>query len=121
MSAPIVLLAGAALGAIPQPPRRPPEYMAPAQPQGAPPPAAQPEAPANLAPQKPATAPTTVPSTQRVPVDVDPATLKPFNLPPASRQRMRLCGERWRDLKMAGKSEGLTWRSFAEKCLPAKD
>jgi hypothetical protein len=58
---------------------------------------------------------------QRAPVDIDPEKLQPYNLPPASRQRMRLCGERWRDLKMAGKSAGLTWRSFAEKCLPGRD
>jgi hypothetical protein len=58
---------------------------------------------------------------QRAPVDIDPEKLQPYNLPPASRQRMRLCGERWRDLKMAGKSAGLTWRAFAEKCLPGQD
>jgi type IV secretory pathway VirB10-like protein len=61
------------------------------------------------------------PAPQRAPVDIDPEKLQPYNLPPASRQRMRLCGERWRDLKMAGKSAGLTWRSFAEKCLPGQD
>lgn len=55
------------------------------------------------------------------PIDVDPSTFVPYNLPPASRQRMRLCGERWRDLKMTGKSNGLTWRSFANKCLPGQD
>ena len=56
-----------------------------------------------------------------MPVDVQPENLQPFNLPTASRQRMRLCGERWRNLKLAGESRGLTWRSFAEKCLPGKD
>jgi hypothetical protein len=61
------------------------------------------------------------PAPQRAPVDIDPEKLQPYNLPPASRQRMRLCGERWRDLKLAGKSAGLTWRSFAEKCLPGQD
>ncbi len=56
-----------------------------------------------------------------MPADLQPEDMKPFNLPPASRQRMRLCGERWRDLKWAGETRGLTWRSFAEKCLPGKD
>jgi hypothetical protein len=122
-SATIILLAGAgsidlAWATAPLPPRRPPEFT----PSVAPAPEEQPPAPSNPAPQPqpesrtPAAAPG-----QRMPVDVDPNELKPFNLPPASRQRTRLCGERWRDLKLAGKSEGLTWRSFAEKCLPGKD
>jgi len=107
-----ILLAGALVGATPLPPRRPPELTPPSAPapQPAPTPdkAAPPEAAPNAGPQ-------------RQPVDVDAAQLQPYNLPPASRQRMRLCGERWRDLKMAGESAGLTWRSFAEKCLPGVD
>lgn len=53
----------------------------------------------------------------RQPVDIDVQTLKPYNLPPASREKMRACGEEWRTLKLAGQATGLTWRSFAEKCL----
>ncbi|MCW2315369.1 hypothetical protein M2322_000903 [Rhodoblastus acidophilus] len=53
----------------------------------------------------------------RQPVDVDVQTLQPYNLPPASREKMRACGEEWRTLKLAGQATGLTWRSFAEKCL----
>ncbi len=73
------------------------------------------------APQPAAPAAQPAPAPQRQPVDIDPDKLQPYNLPPASRQRVRLCGERWRDLKMAGRSAGLTWRSFAEKCLPGSD
>jgi hypothetical protein len=97
----------AALAATPQPPRRPAE-SAPA-PNASPPASSEPQSPPPAQPP------------QRQPVDIDPDKLQPLNLPPASRQRMRLCGERWRDLKMAGKSAGLTWRSFAEKCLPGQD
>ena len=90
-----------ARAALPLPPRRPPEFTPPAAP-------------------APSAALFRV-AGQRAPVDVPTEDLKPYNLPPASRQRMRLCGERWRDLKMTGESRGLTWRSFAEKCLPGKD
>ena len=31
---------------------------------------------------------------------------------------MHQCGDEWRKLKMDGHSAGLTWRIFAEKCLP---
>ncbi len=117
-----VLLAGAfltasALCATPEPPRRPAKSVKPPANDAAPPP--QKPAPDNAAPQTPAPAQAAPPA--RAPIDVDPTKLQPYNLPPASRQRMRLCGERWRDLKMAGKSVGLTWRSFAEKCLPGQD
>ena len=88
---------------LPLPPRRPPEFTPPA------------------APAPTESLPSPVPPGQRAPIDVETEDLKPYNLPPASRQRMRLCGERWRDLKMTGESRGLTWRSFAEKCLPGKD
>ncbi len=102
---------GQARAALPLPPRRPPEFSAPAVP-----------APTSPAPQSTPQSPdATSPPGQRLPVDLPPDDMKPFNLPPASRQRMRLCGERWRDLKLAGASRGLTWRSFAEKCLPGKD
>ena len=95
-----LILAGAAIGA-PLPPRRPPEFS--------PPPTVR-------------TAPQTSPAAPaeplgRAPVDVDVNALQPFNLPPASRQQMRKCGEEWRELKMGGKSSGLIWRNFAEKCL----
>ncbi len=53
----------------------------------------------------------------RAPVDVDVNKLEPYNLPPASREKVHQCGDEWRKLKMAGKSEGLIWRSFAEKCF----
>jgi hypothetical protein len=54
---------------------------------------------------------------ERTPVDLDVNSLPLFNLPPASRERMRECGEAWRNLKLAGQSDGLIWRSFAQKCL----
>ncbi|WP_294540755.1 hypothetical protein [uncultured Rhodoblastus sp.] len=99
-------LAGVAVGA-PLPPRRPPEFSAPTT--------------AKVAPQPPASAPAATQPPEapggRLPVNVDIDTLAPFNLPAASRQQMRQCGEEWRALKMAGKSAGLVWRSFAQKCL----
>jgi hypothetical protein len=97
-----LVLAGAAIGApTPTPPRRPPEFNPPKVARTAPP--TSPAAPAEPG--------------GRAPVDVDINALQPFNLPPASRQQMRQCGEEWRALKMAGKTNGLVWRSFAEKCL----
>ena len=96
----VLVLAGAAIGA-PTPPRRPPEFNPPKVARTAPPTSPAP-------PAEPG---------GRAPVDVDVNALQPFNLPPASRQQMRQCGEEWRALKMAGKSNGLVWRSFAEKCL----
>ena len=78
---------------------------------------AKPVAPSAPAPQSaPAEAPASPPA--RAPVDVDVDKLQPYNLPPASRERMHQCGDEWRKLKMAGHSAGLTWRIFAEKCLP---
>lgn len=142
---PTLLLAGAALSATPDRSRRPANRAKPPTQDVNPPPAQQP-APQSPAPPNPASpnpaspnpassspatpsqtptspAPETAapPAPARTPADVDPEKLQPFNLPPASRQRMRICGEQWRDLKMAGKSVGLTWRSFAEKCLPGPD
>jgi hypothetical protein len=93
-------LAGVAIGA-PLPPPRPPEFSAPTT--------------VKIVPQTPPAAPAEPGG--RLPVDVDVDRLQPFNLPSASRQQMRQCGEEWRALKMAGKSSGLVWRSFAQKCL----
>ena len=77
----------------------------------------KPVTPSAPAPQSaPAEAPASPPA--RAPVDVDVNKLQPYNLPPASRERMHQCGDEWRKLKMAGHSTGLTWRIFAEKCLP---
>lgn len=59
----------------------------------------------------------TPPQSGRQPVDVDVHSLQPYNLPLASRAKMRACGEQWRTLKLAGQATGLTWRLFAEKCL----
>lgn len=79
---------------------------------------------ANPRPAPPAVAPTPdeakAPATPpgRAPVDVDVDKLKPYNLPPASREKMHQCGDEWRKLKLAGQAMGLTWRLFAEKCLP---
>jgi hypothetical protein len=95
-----LVLAGAAIGA-PPPPRRPAEFSPPTF--------------ARTAPQTSPSAPAEPGG--RAPVDVDVNALQPFNLPPASRQQMRQCGEEWRALKMAGKSGGQVWRGFAEKCL----
>lgn len=41
----------------------------------------------------------------------------PFHLPPASRARMRECGEKWRDMKMSGDVGEEIWRTFATHCL----
>jgi hypothetical protein len=76
-----------------------------------------PAPPAAPAPQpEPAATPASPPGRAAVDVDVD--KLQPYNLPPASREKMRQCGDEWRKLKMDGHSAGLTWRIFAEKCLP---
>lgn len=68
--------------------------------------------------QQPAPAAPPASPPARAPVDVDVDKLQPYNLPPASRERMHQCGDEWRKLKMAGHGAGLTWRLFAEKCLP---
>ena len=78
---------------------------------------AKPATPAAPAPQ-PAPSPAPASPTGRAPVDVDVDRLQPYNLPPESRERMHQCGDEWRKLKMDGRSAGLTWRIFAEKCLP---
>jgi len=77
---------------------------------------AKPVAPAPAPQSAPAETPASPPT--RAPVDVDVDKLQPYNLPPASREKMHQCGDEWRKLKMAGHSAGLTWRIFAEKCLP---
>ena len=91
---------GGAWAATPQPPRRP-QFEQPTTPENAPSPQSAPQAaPAG-----------------RAPVDVDVDKLQPYNLPLASRERMHQCGEEWRKLKIEGRSAGLIWRGFAEKCL----
>jgi len=85
---------------------------APTQKNPAPRPAAPEAAPNAAASAAPAAAPA-----ERQPVDVDPQSLQPYNLPPASRAKMRACGEEWRDMKLAGAAGGWTWKTFAEKCL----
>jgi hypothetical protein len=121
-----LLPTGAAQAATSEPPRRPVKSvrppvkdLPPAKDATPPKPSQQPSQQPSPQPAAPAAQP--APEPQRQPADVDPDKLQPYNLPPASRQRIRLCGERWRDLKMAGRSAGLTWRSFAEKCLPGSD
>ncbi len=79
---------------------------------------AKPATPAAPAPQPAAPSPAPASPPGRAPVDVDVDKLQPYNLPPASRERMHQCGDEWRKLKMDGGSAGLTWRIFAEKCLP---
>ncbi len=113
-------LAGAVTGA-PLPPPRPAEFSAPEIAKTAPEktapeiaktaPPIPPVEPATQQPSKPPAA------GGREPADVDPNKLQPYNLPPATREKMRQCGDEWRKLKMAGKAAGLVWRSFAEKCL----
>ncbi|MBB4196699.1 hypothetical protein CCR94_12105 [Rhodoblastus sphagnicola] len=98
-------LAAAAPAATPAPPARPPEFGKAAAPSATTPEACAPNCPNAGA------------ATGRQPVDVDVGSLQPYNLPPASRERMRACGEDWRARKLAGQATGLTWRSFAEKCL----
>ena len=43
-----------------------------------------------------------------------------FNLPSASRSRMRACGERWKQMKLDGEAGDEIWRDFATTCLAAK-
>jgi hypothetical protein len=92
-----LVIGGGALATTPTPPARPAEFSkSPAAPNAG--------APAGA-------------TGGRQPVDVDVRSLQPYNLPPASRAKMRACGEEWRALKLAGQATGLTWRGFAEKCL----
>jgi hypothetical protein len=93
--------AGALEASPPPPPRRPNEI-------------GKPPAPAKPSPKP---APQTTAPAGRAPVDIDVNKLEPYNLPPASREKMHQCGDEWRKLKLAGKSEGLIWRSFAATCL----
>lgn len=44
----------------------------------------------------------------------------PFELPAASRARVRACGKTWRDMKLAGTTGDDDWRDFALKCLVGK-
>lgn len=85
----------AAQASTPRPPRRPDEFGKPA----------------------PAGSPSQATPGERLPADVDVNSLHPYNLPPASREKMHQCGDEWRKLKMSRRHEGLIWRSFAEKCL----
>jgi hypothetical protein len=86
--------------ATPEPPRRPGDFAKP--------------------PADDATQPgeqNAAPSYEREPVDVDVSKLHLYYLPQASRAKMHQCGEKWRTMKMNGQARGLTWRTFAEKCL----
>jgi hypothetical protein len=114
---------GGAWAATPQPPRRPDQFDQPASPSTTPvnepkfSPSKPSQAPQSKQPQAlPSKSPQAAP-VGRAPVDVDVDKLQPYNLPPAPRERMRQCGEEWRKLKSEGKSAGLIWRGFAEKCL----
>jgi hypothetical protein len=105
-------VADAAPAATPAPPARPAEFSRePAAPNMSDPKTSAPNA---AAPNSAAPAGAV---NGRQPVDVDVQSLKPYNLPPASRAKMRACGEEWRALKLAGQAIGWTWRTFAEKCL----
>jgi len=100
--APFAILSCLAAAAAPAPPARPSEFNKSAAPNACAPPSACPSAGA---------------AGGRQPVDVDVQSLQPYNLPAATREKMRACGGEWRALKLAGQATGLTWRSFAEKCL----
>ena len=78
---------------------------------------AAPGPPARPADQTPSPPANPAPPVGRQPVDVDVQSLQPYNLPSASRAKMRACGEEWRAMKLAGRAVGLTWRIFAEQCL----
>jgi hypothetical protein len=52
------------------------------------------------------------------PIDEE-ALPTPFDLPKASRARMRLCGLKWQQIKMSGKAGDEIWRDFATTCLGA--
>ena len=55
------------------------------------------------------------------PSNPDEGELPPlFNLPSASRTRMRACGERWQQMKLDGEAGDEIWRDFANSCLAAK-
>jgi hypothetical protein len=104
----MLVLVAVAAGA-PLPPPRPPEVSALETAQTAP----------QIPPVEPAAQQPSHPPAPggREPADVDVNKLQPYNLPPATREKMHQCGDEWRKLKMAGKAAGLVWRSFAEKCL----
>ncbi len=65
--------------------------------------------------------------TATIPVPATPAPLvadkdgnyPQFHLPSAPRTRMRQCGLKWQDMKLAGHSGDETWREFATQCLAA--
>lgn len=68
------------------------------------------------------TAPDVTGTTAKIAPMPDDETLPPlFNLPVASRARMRVCGERWQAKKMAGQAGDEIWRDFATECLSQKD
>lgn len=48
---------------------------------------------------------------------ITPAEIPPVQLPKASRERMRACGQQWDDKKRTGEEGELVWRTFAMSCL----
>jgi hypothetical protein len=83
--------------AVPAPPRRPPKETSPA--------------PLTSAVAPP---PTPAPLSELPPLDV---SVPPPTLPRAARATMRSCALEWEKLKLEGRTVGLMWRDFAEKCL----
>jgi hypothetical protein len=84
--------------AVPAPPRRPQKETLPSPP--APSAIAPPPRPALLS--------------ELPPLDV---SVPPPTLPRAARATMRGCALEWEKLKLEGRTAGLMWRDFAEKCL----
>lgn len=52
--------------------------------------------------------------------EADKTIPPPFTLPVASRTKVRACGEKWRDMKLAGTTLDEDWRDFALRCLVGK-
>lgn len=51
----------------------------------------------------------------------DEDTPPPFNLPAASRKRVRECSDKWQSMKMSDEVGDGIWRDFATRCLAAKN
>ena len=87
-----------------QPSRRPQTHRAP---------------PNHIAPDTTASIPLK-PTSKAVAAPSDEALPTPFNLPTASRSRVRECGDKWQSIKLSGQAGDRIWRDFATGCLAAK-
>lgn len=86
-------------------------------PAGAP---AHPAKRAPLPPLRPQAQQPTAPEPAKAPLPELPpldTSVPPPSLPRASRERMRLCADEWRDMSREGQTAGIMWRDFATRCL----